>query len=162
MKYLEVHQISKVIRFLEKFEETNQKLSFELETHKCKFTRKQKNLLNCKSVLTYFQSSLNLLFPEYDFSSLELDNFSECCLDMFKNDLYFRVGNIVINSSENELFVDSICRILDSTIDFGKSVLYKFEKRFGPFECCSWFFCYLFYNRKRKRILIFSAKMRKF
>lgn len=161
MKYLEVPQILKTSQILKNFEETNTKVSFQLETYKCKFTRKEKQLFDYKDMLTYLKNSLGLSFPNYDFSKLSREDFRKTSISTFKEDVSFRIGNVLGIFSEVDIFVNSLCKVFDLAIDLERSEIYMLGRRWGPFEGCAWFFCYLFYNKRRKRVLLFAAQLKK-
>lgn len=161
MKYLQMPQILQANQILKHFEEANTRVSFQLETYKCKFTRKEKQLFDYKDVVTYLRNSLRLSFPDHETSNLRKTDFQMSSLDAFREDASFRIGSILDIFSEIDVFIASLCDVFDLAIDLDKCVVYSLDKRWGPFEGCAWFFCYLFYNKKKKRILLFATQMNK-
>lgn len=155
MRYLHVKEVSEASHFLAQVENETQNLSFVLETFSCKTTKKQKKEFISDNIVNYYLvSTLNLSYNDYKFINTDFKFYSvdECKKETLG---FFNVINQKIANNA----VDLIFRVIDKTINLKSGQCYAFESREGPFENSAWFFCYLFYGKKKKRIVLFTGKM---
>ncbi|KAM0678457.1 hypothetical protein BDAP_000856 [Binucleata daphniae] len=155
MRYLYIKEISEASHFLSQLENETPNLSFVLETFSCKSTKKQKKeIIMDDKINSYLIATLNLSYNDYKFINA---NFKFYSVDECKKETlgFFNVINHKIASDANDL----IFKVIDKTLNLKAGECYFFENREGPFENAVRFFCYLFYGKKKKRIVLFAGKM---
>lgn len=159
MRYLEIKQISEVSQILTQMEEENPEMTFILEPYSCKASKKEKKKNDNNSSKANLAHTLNLTFTDYSFSDDKLDEFCDISNANCKKEVldFFEMSKI---DSATEA-VNGIFAVIDRAIDLKKSEIYSYDQRDGPFEECRWFFCFLFYNKKMKRILLFAGMLNK-
>ncbi|KAM0684802.1 RNA polymerase III-inhibiting protein maf1, partial [Conglomerata obtusa] len=111
---------------------------------------------SCNDVLTsHLISTLNLSFSDYNFVNANFNYISlgDCkkeALDFFN----------VVNSEIGGSIVESLFIVIQNTVDIKNCDVFCYENREGPFEDCVWFFCFLFYGKKEKRIVLFVGMLK--
>ncbi|KAM0673203.1 RNA polymerase III-inhibiting protein maf1 [Gurleya vavrai] len=156
MRYLQIKQISEASHILSQLEDENPNFSFILDTYSCKTTKKQKKEYDetKETLISHLLSTLNLSFVDYKFSNDEFNfkSLNECkkeALDFFN----------ILSNDIGKSIVDSVFAVINSTVDLKRSEIFCYEKREGPFEKSVWFFCFLFYGKKEKRIILFVGML---
>ncbi|EJW03875.1 hypothetical protein EDEG_01828 [Edhazardia aedis USNM 41457] len=64
---------------------------------------------------------------------------------------------VVMKIPDSSNLTNGILRVINNAIRIHRSQIYEFTLKTGPFENTSTFFCYLFYNKVLRRIVIFSS-----
>ena len=167
MKYLQTPQLLQTTQLLKNIEESAEKLSFTLEMYKAVFNKKEKklfinNFTNFEGIL--LRKSLESTFQDYDFEFLKSSDFVNSSLKNTKEEINFRLGSVLNNivgfdKQKESFFTDSLFKVFNNLINVERCKIFSVDLKFGPFGRADWFFCFLFYNKKMKRILIFSAKV---
>lgn len=155
MKYLEISHISKTNNLFKKFRELNPLLNIELEAFSCKSNKKEKGMeKHIEKPLRYLLSSLQLCFPDYDFKSGSWSDFTRCSMDDVKTALIYSISTGYKNIDDIKEFVDFLTIILNKSVGLDTASIYSYEGRMGAFEDCTWYFCFLFFSKQRKRVVV--------
>ncbi|KAF7683795.1 hypothetical protein TCON_0993 [Astathelohania contejeani] len=158
MRYLQLSPILETNTLLQSIEEKDNGFFTLLEVYSCKYTKKQKKETpNYKSTLSFLTNTLDLCFSEYKFSNLEMKHFQVVDEKEVKLEISTSlVGRYMDGYEVGGFIMDVIIRVVGKD-----SIIYRFNERCGPFENCLWFHCYLFYSKKRKRVLILVIGLNK-
>lgn len=157
MRYLELNCISKTNKLFQKLQDLNPLLNIEMEAYSCKTSRKEKSEKLIEKPLRYLLSALGLCFPDYDFYSESWASFRRKTLDEVKNEIAYSITITHKNNEDVREFIDFLAIILEKSIHPSGCEIFSYENRVGPFEGCSWHFSFLFFNKKRKRVVILNA-----
>lgn len=113
-----------------------------------------------RKVFYYLISTLNASFPDYDFSDIKPDQF----IRYSSLSKVVKTINQTLISSGGQEVVNSVgfWDALNFIIDLEDSEIYSYVPDMGtdPLaeEGCIWSFNYLFFNRKLKRIVLFTCR----
>lgn len=157
MRYLELNCISKTNKLFQKLQDLNPLLSIEMEAYSCKSSRKQRNERLIPKPLRFLLSALELCFPDYDFHNESWESFRRRSMSEVRNEITYSITTTHKNSEDVKEFVDFLTIILEKSINLDGCDIYAYESRLGPFQDCSWHFSFLFFNKKRKRVVILNA-----
>jgi hypothetical protein len=156
MRYLELSYISKTNSLFEKLRDINPLLNIEIEAYSCKSSKKQRSERQIEKPLRYLLSCLQLCFPDYDFYNESWDSFRKKSIEEVQSEIIYSITTTYRNSDDVKEFVDFLTMVLDRSITLKGCDIYSYESRIGPFEGYSWHFCFLFFNKKRKRVVVLS------
>lgn len=159
MRYLQLSHMSTASTLLNQLESDNPNLSFILEPYSCKSTKKQKkknvtnnfhtqNLINTLD-LSFIDYTFNIQHSTKAFQKTETNECKKLITNFFTFMQIMRACDVV----------DSLFSVIDKTVDIKNVEIYSYDKRQGPFEESVWFFCFLFYNKKSRRIVLFSGML---
>jgi hypothetical protein len=160
MRYLELNYISKTNNLFKKLKEINPLLNIEVEAYSCKASKKQKNEARTEKPLRYLTSCLQLCFPDYDFCEESWESFRKKSVEDVQNEITYSITTTYKNSDDVREFVDFLTLVLDRSITLKGCDIYSYEARTGPFEEYSWYFCFLLFNKKRRRVIILTLSSR--
>lgn len=150
MRLIQAPQLQKTNFLLEQFDP---EVSFTIDAYKCKFTKKQKRQFKETGIYSYIALALKISFPDYKFDDLALADIQKTDIPEVKNALSFRISNLLNNYGTG--IESALLKVFDSVIDFSNSSVYFVDKRLEVFYASVWFNCFIFYNKKRKRLLLF-------
>lgn len=153
MRYLYLKQITETNQILSQIEE-EVLIKFLLDPYSCKSSKKEKKSHPILNTFSLLSSVLELSFPDYNFKDEDKsDNFKSIKMDDCKKEI-----TSTFHSISKEI-IDSVFNVIDKSIDVKNSEIYAYDSRSGPFEDFGWFFCYFFYNKKKKRIILFCGML---
>lgn len=159
MRFLQLKQIEEASQILTQLENEKPGLAFILEPYSCKSSKKQKKRYTAKSKDDYIINTLDLSFADYSFERNKPEDFRKIELMNSKvlvNE-FMTVTNIGVSDGTTDLLFD----IIDKAIDIKNTEISCYDLRDGPFEDCALFFCQIFYNKKKKRVILFSGMIEK-
>ncbi|RVD92045.1 Mod5 sorting protein [Tubulinosema ratisbonensis] len=136
-------------------EDVDPNVELTMDAYKCKLTKKQRKNIKDKGVFTYIKMALQISFPNYCFDDLTSLDIKKSNYDELKESLSFRFSSLLSNY-ENDVHT-FLLSVFDSVIYLKNSTIYCVNKRLEMFYQTKWFHCYFFYNKKRKRLLLFVA-----
>lgn len=155
MKYLQTNNLFLLNEQMEKL--SGFKIKLELYTCKrtkterkfARFFLKDKNILNKELAITHFTliSTLNIAFPDNDFSQIKISDFKETSIEKVVLDI-----EKILFFSQKEIAL-SFWGCLNREIDIKNSSIFCFDS-ITPIEN-RWSLNYIFYNKKRKRTFLF-------
>ncbi|AFM98704.1 Maf1 regulator [Encephalitozoon hellem] len=159
MRYLELSCISKTNKLFQKLQDLNPLLNIEMEAYSCKSSRKQRMEMHVEKPLRYLVSALELRFPDYDFSGESWRSFSRKSMGEVVNEVAYSISTVHKNNSDVKEFVGFLEVILHKSVDLSECMIFSYENRMGPFEDCFWYFSFLFFNKRQKRVVMLNAFM---
>ncbi|EQB60281.1 repressor of rna polymerase iii transcription maf1-like protein [Vairimorpha apis BRL 01] len=158
MKYLQMLQILKTNKILQSIEDKHPSLTIDFEVFSCKSSKKQKLYLKYNKPLRYLLETLQLAFPDYNFTKETESDFLKVSYQEIANELIYAFIVFHKNKEDVVKFVEFLGVIIDKTVHLDDCQIYKYINRNGPFEKCVWFFSFLFYSKKDKRVLMLNFK----
>ncbi|UTX46562.1 Maf1 regulator protein [Encephalitozoon intestinalis] len=159
MRYLEMSCISKTNKLFQKLQDINPQLNIEVEAYSCKSSRKQRGQRDVEKPLQYLQSALGLRFPDYDFHGESWRSFERKTLEEVLREVAYSISTTHKNSEDVKEFVGFLEMILDRSIDTGSCLIFSYKNRMGPFEDCFWYFSFLLFSKRQKRVVMLNAFM---
>ncbi|CAD25715.1 hypothetical protein [Encephalitozoon cuniculi GB-M1] len=158
MRYLELGCISKTNKLFQKLQDLNPLLNIEIEAYSCKSSRRQRGRF-VEKPLGYLLSALELRFPDYDFCGESWGSFRRKTLAEVLNEMTYSISTTHKNSDDVKEFVGFLEVILHRSVSLGGCEIFSYENRMGPFEDCLWYFSFLFFNKKQRRVVMLNAFM---
>ncbi|WUR02774.1 repressor of RNA polymerase III transcription MAF1-like protein [Vairimorpha necatrix] len=137
MKYLQISQILKTNEIFKSIQEKHPSFTIDLEVFSCKSSKNDKIFNTLPKPFRYLVQTLALAYPDYDFEN--------------ENALSFTL--MPYQDVVNELIL-----IIDKTVRLDKCEIFSYKNRSGPFENCKWYFCFFFYCKNEKRILMLNLR----
>lgn len=159
MRYLELSCISKTNKLLQKLQDLNPLLNIEVEAYSCKSSKKQRVERFVEKPLRYLLSALELRFPDYDFYGESWKSFQKKSMGEVLNEVTYSINTAHKNNEDVKEFVGFLEVILHKSIDLSECMIFSYENRMGPFEDCFWYFSFLFFNKRQKRVVMLNAFM---
>eukprot|EP00003_Mantamonas_plastica_P022895 TRINITY_DN397_c0_g1_i3.p1 TRINITY_DN397_c0_g1~~TRINITY_DN397_c0_g1_i3.p1 ORF type:complete len:238 (-),score=52.09 TRINITY_DN397_c0_g1_i3:72-713(-) len=186
MKYLDVPDFAKIASLLSDIDSGDSAIIAYLDAFSCKKTSEDKQVsksLENSIKHSYDDSSpfgrlddqssrktfinlimtLNLVFPDYDFSDLPPDAFENMQnIAMLQNETNQAISEVLGRQSDVQIELDEVWKCIDENIDLKECDVYQYlpDADTNPLqddEGLYWSFFYFFYNRKLKRIVFFAA-----
>ncbi|KAK6089521.1 hypothetical protein P3W45_001520 [Vairimorpha bombi] len=158
MKYLEISQILKTNKIIKKIEETHSSLAIDLEVFSCKSSKKQKMYKNHPKPIRYLLETMQLTFPDYSFVEEDLGNFIRLTYQDVVNEIMYTFMIFYKSKDEVSEFVEFLGIIIDKTVHLDGCEIFAYKNRKGPFEKFSWYFCFFFYSKDEKRVLMLNIR----
>lgn len=157
MRYLELKCISKTNKLFQKLQDLNPRLNIEVEAYSCKSSKKQRVEKGVEKPLRYLLSALELRFSDYDFYGESWRSFRRKTVTEVMNEMTYSINTAHKNNEDVREFVSFLEIILHKTINLGECEIFSYENRMGPFESCVWYFSFLFFNKRQKRVVMLNA-----
>ena len=115
----------------------------------------------------YLVATMNLIFPDYDFGDMDVHAFRmHPSLQTIINHVNMTLFSMISRRVAMEEFTGRLWERVDGAINLSDCEIYSFvpddstEELEDPFweRGCIWSFNYFFWNRKLKRILLFTCR----
>lgn len=128
-------------------------INLNIEAYSCKYTRKQKKRQIFKSTFNHLVNTLELASLKNKVK-IRSEDFKLKYFSDIKNDVFLVLMRCKVPDAERIIRMLTIC--LQNSIGLNDTSIYSLENRFALISNSNSYLCYLFYNRKMKRIVLLT------
>lgn len=151
MRYLEMSLISEANAIFNQLEAKN--FSINLEAYSCKYTKKQRKRQNYKNTIAHLINTLELANLKGK-CKLKRDDFKLKQFSEIKNDIFLIL--MCNDRFDAEKMIRMLVICIQNTVGINSTLMFSLENRIALLSDDKHFLCYLFYNKKVKRILLLT------
>ncbi|ELA46771.1 hypothetical protein VCUG_01730 [Vavraia culicis subsp. floridensis] len=151
MRYLEMSLISEANAIFNQLEAKN--FSINLEAYSCKYTKKQRKRQNYKNTIAHLINTLELANLKGK-CKLKRDDFKLKQFSEIKNDIFLIL--MCNDRFDAEKMIKMLVICIQNTVGINSTLIFSLENRIALLSDDKHFLCYLFYNKKVKRILLLT------
>jgi hypothetical protein len=159
MKFLGINSIIKTNALLSRLHTFDPRRSLEIEAYSCKQTREQKRHKKIAKPLRFYISSLELTFPDYDFSDLSIDSFKEISYKALRNELSFVFFTMYKNNEDVEEFISYLGALFEQCVDIERANIYIIENNL--LDDLDFYKIFMIHDKRKRRILIIKSILEK-
>lgn len=129
-------------------------LNLYMEAYSCKYTKKQKKRQKFRNMHSHLSNTLELANLSNE-RKIRREEFTRKHFSDIKNEIFLVLMRYKIIDAEKILKMITIC--IQSTIGLNDTLIFSFVNRYQPLTDNSSNFCFLFYNKKKKRVVLLTV-----